>query len=60
MFLGLFEIEETEFFAPGSSDLAKMLGQRSGRASKEGLENEWAKVKLVKQERSDNVRLDEL
>lgn len=60
MFLGWFETEETEFFAPGSSDLVKMLEQRSGRASKEDLENEWAKMKLVRQYQSDDVRLDEL
>lgn len=60
IFLGWFETEETELFALGSSDLVKMLEQRSGRASKEDLENEWAKIKLVRQYQSDNVRLDEL
>ncbi|KAH0279414.1 hypothetical protein KCU91_g1778, partial [Aureobasidium melanogenum] len=46
MFLGWYELEETEFFAPRSSALVKMLEQRSGRALKEDLENEWAKIDL--------------
>ncbi|KAH0369527.1 hypothetical protein KCU65_g3287, partial [Aureobasidium melanogenum] len=59
-FLGWYELEETEFFAPGSFDLIKMLKQKSGRALKEDLETEWAKIKLVRQGRSDNAGLDEL
>ncbi|KEQ60404.1 uncharacterized protein M437DRAFT_86865 [Aureobasidium melanogenum CBS 110374] len=59
-FLGWYELEETEFFAPGSSALVKMLEQKSGRAWEEDLESEWAKIKLVRQGRSENVRLDEL
>ncbi|KAG9515382.1 hypothetical protein KCU93_g9507, partial [Aureobasidium melanogenum] len=43
-FLGWYEIEETEFFAPNTSALVKTLEQRNGRASKEDLESEWAKI----------------
>ncbi|KAH0148314.1 hypothetical protein KCU67_g11499, partial [Aureobasidium melanogenum] len=48
-FLGWYEIEETEFFAPNTSALVKMLEQRNGRASKEDLESEWAKIGLMRQ-----------
>ncbi|CAD0087193.1 unnamed protein product [Aureobasidium mustum] len=53
---GWYEIEETEFFAPRSSALVKMLEQRSGgKASREDLEHEWATVRLVRQEASGDV-----
>lgn len=53
---GWYEIEETEFFAPKSSALIKMLEQRGGgKASREDLEHEWAKVRLVRQEASGDV-----
>lgn len=54
-FLGWYEIEETEFFAPNTSALVKMLEKRNGRASKEDLESEWAKIRLVRQVRSEDV-----
>ncbi|KAK6004989.1 hypothetical protein QM012_007768 [Aureobasidium pullulans] len=55
-FLGDFEIEETEFFAPKSPALVRMLEQKSGgRASKADLEREWAKIKLVRHEINGNL-----
>ncbi|KAG9659169.1 hypothetical protein KCU61_g4544, partial [Aureobasidium melanogenum] len=54
-FLGWYEIEETEFFAPKTSALVKMLEQRSGRASRVDLESEWAKIRLLRQIRGEDV-----
>ncbi|KAG9662665.1 hypothetical protein KCU95_g537, partial [Aureobasidium melanogenum] len=54
-FLGWYELEETEFFAPKASALIKMLEQRSGKALRMDLESEWAKIRLVRQARSEDV-----
>lgn len=54
--LGLYEIEETEFFAPETFALVKMLEQRSGgRASRADLECEWARIRLVRPEQSSDM-----
>lgn len=58
-FLGWHEIEETEFFAPRTFELVQMLAERSdwqGTPSRAGMECEWAKIRLVKQEGDENVR----
>lgn len=53
--LGLYDIEETEFFAPGTFALVKMLKRRSGgRASRADLECEWARIRLVRREQGSN------
>ncbi|KAG9592589.1 hypothetical protein KCU77_g6930, partial [Aureobasidium melanogenum] len=54
-FWGWYEIEKTEFFAPKTSALVKMLEQRSGRASRVDLESEWAKIRLLRQIRGEDV-----
>jgi hypothetical protein len=57
-FLGWYEIEETEFFAPRTFELFQMLAERSdwqGTPSRAGMECEWAKIRLVKQG-DENVR----
>ncbi|KAI4743827.1 hypothetical protein E4T50_05754 [Aureobasidium sp. EXF-12298] len=58
-FLGWYEIEETEFFAPRTFELFRMLAERSewqGTPSRAGMECEWAKIRLVKQDGDENVR----
>jgi hypothetical protein len=62
-FLGWYEIEETEFFAPGTSELSQVLGERSGwrtTPSQADMGCEWAKIRLVKHEASESARSDEL
>jgi hypothetical protein len=62
-FLGWYEIEETEFFAPRTIELFRMLGERTGwksTPSRAGMVFGWAKIKLVKQGRSESVRSEEL
>ncbi|KAI4765401.1 hypothetical protein E4T52_01791 [Aureobasidium sp. EXF-3400] len=58
-FLGWYEIEETEFFAPRTFELFRMLAERNdwqGTPSRAGMQCEWAKIRLVKQEGDGNVR----
>jgi hypothetical protein len=60
--LGWYEIEETEFFAPRTIELFRMLGERIGwksKPSKAGMECEWAKIKLVRQGGSESVWTEE-
>jgi hypothetical protein len=62
-FLGWYEIEETEFFAPRTIELFRMLGEKTAwkiTPSKAGMECEWAKIKLVRQGGSESVRSEEL
>jgi hypothetical protein len=62
-FLGWYEIEETEFFAPRTSELSQVSGERSGWRSvpsQADIECEWAKIRLVKHEASGNSRPEEL
>jgi hypothetical protein len=62
-FLGWYEIEETEFFAPRTIESFRMLGERTGwksTPSKAGMECEWAKIKLVRQGGSESVRSEDL
>jgi hypothetical protein len=61
-FLGWHEIEETEFFAPRTIELLRMLGERTGwkvTPSQAEMECEWAKIKLVRKGGSESVQTEE-
>ena len=56
-FLGWYELEETEIFAPRTFELFRMLGERydwRSTPSAAGMQCEWAKITLVKQEESED------
>lgn len=55
-FLGWYELEEAEFFAPRTSELSWILGERCrwrSTPSAADTQYEWAKIKLVRQEESE-------
>lgn len=57
-FLGWYELEEAEFFAPRTPELFQMLGERCAwRSIPSGAlgQCEWARIKLVRQEESEGM-----
>lgn len=61
-FLGWYDLEETEFFAPRTFELFRMHGERyAWRSTPSGavMQCEWAKIRLVRQEESGVSRWEE-